>query len=53
MIIAIIPFILAVIGVLLYAFAANPKASEIGRLMFFCGLLVLTFALAHEVLRLG
>lgn len=56
MIIAIIPFIIAVLGALLYAFsnpATNPKAMEIGRLMFFCGLLVLTFAFAHEVLHIG
>ncbi len=29
----------AVIGALIYGFAANPKLCEIGRLMFGCGLL--------------
>lgn len=53
MIIAVVPFILAVIGALLYALATNGKVSEVGRIMFFCGLLVLTFALAREVVHFG
>ncbi len=31
--------LVALIGVLMYALCANPKLSEIGRLMFGCGLL--------------
>lgn len=31
--------LIAVIGVLVYALAANPKFAELGRIMFFCGLL--------------
>jgi Na+/phosphate symporter len=31
--------LVCVIGALVYAFAANPKLSEIGRLAFFAGLL--------------
>lgn len=30
---------IAIIGVIMYAIATNPKAMEIGRIMFFCGLL--------------
>jgi len=33
------PLLLALIGVLVYALAVNPKAAEIGRVMFWCGLL--------------
>lgn len=31
--------LVALIGALVYAFAVNPKLSEIGRMMFWCGLL--------------
>jgi Na+/phosphate symporter len=31
--------LVAIVGVLMYALAANPKLSEIGRLAFFAGLL--------------
>ncbi len=31
--------LIALIGVLLYALAGNPKNSELGCIMFFCGLL--------------
>lgn len=31
--------LVAIVGVLLYALAANPKNQEIGKIMFFCGLL--------------
>lgn len=33
--------VLAVIGLLVYALATNPKAAEIGRLLFACALLAL------------
>jgi Na+/phosphate symporter len=28
-----------IIGVFMYVLATNPKAQEVGRIMFFCGLL--------------
>jgi len=31
--------LVALAGLLIYAFAANPKASEVGRIMFWTGLL--------------
>lgn len=34
-----LPLLVALIGVLMYALCANPKLQEIGRIMFFCGLL--------------
>jgi hypothetical protein len=39
--------VLAVIGLLVYAFAANPKASEVGRLVFACAFLALCLDAAH------
>lgn len=53
MVVTVVPLVLLILGALIYALAANVKASEMGRIMFFCGLLVLTFALAREVLRIG
>ena len=47
-------FVLAVLGLLLYAFAANPKAAEIGRITFFCALLALCFEVwPHVAARVG
>ncbi len=53
MLIAIWPAAIAVIGLLIWLLAANPKASEAGKILFICGALVLTFVLARETLRLG
>lgn len=33
----------ALVGLLLYVLASNPKVQEIGRIMLFCGLLVTLF----------
>lgn len=37
--IALLAVVIAVIGLLMYAWAGNPKLQEVGRIMFFCGLL--------------
>lgn len=37
--IILLPLLIALIGVLMYALCANPKLQEVGRIMFFCGLL--------------
>jgi hypothetical protein len=39
MMIILLPLLVAIIGVLMYALCANPKLAEVGRLMFACGLL--------------
>jgi hypothetical protein len=39
MLVITLALLVALIGVLMYALAANPKLVEIGRLMFFAGLL--------------
>jgi len=51
--IAIWPAVVLIAGVLLYVLPTNAKLQEIGRLMFACGLLVLTFTIAGHTLRLG
>jgi hypothetical protein len=53
MLIAIIPLLVAIAGALIYAFAANPKAAEIGRILFFCGVFFVTMVVARETIRLG
>lgn len=40
-----IPILIAIIGVLAYSLATNPKVAEIGRISFFAGLLVALFEL--------
>lgn len=44
MLIAWFSIIVAVIGLLIYVLAGKAEVKEIGRIMFFCGLLVALFA---------
>ena len=44
-----VSLLVALIGVLVYAFAANPKLSEIGRLSFFAGLLAFLIQFSGRV----
>lgn len=44
--------IVIIVGLLMYALCANPKLSEIGRLMFFAGLLAFLLGAAPEVIKL-
>lgn len=53
MLIAIFPVILAIVGVLMWALAANPKLAEIGKIMFFCGLFVTTWQAASWNIKIG
>ena len=53
MLIAIVPILVLVVGLLMWALAANPKLQEAGRLMFFCGLLVSCFVVSRVTFRLG
>jgi len=52
MLIAIIPVIAALIGVLVYALSSNAKAQEIGRALMWCGFLVTLFVAAQRVVKL-
>lgn len=53
MLIAIWPLVVAVIGALIYALASNSKASELGRIVFFCGFFWLVYTLVGHTLHLG
>lgn len=51
--IAYIPILVALIGLLLYALSSrNPKVAELGRIAFFCGLLAVCFAFAKQTMSL-
>jgi len=52
MIIILFPLLIALIGLLMYAFAANGKLVEIGRILFFCGMLWVVYALMGQRLTL-
>lgn len=52
MMIAIIPALVALVGLLLYLMAGNPKAQEIGRILLFCGVLATLFGLSQSTVRL-
>jgi hypothetical protein len=47
LILATIPCLVALVGLLAYAMAANPKVAELGRIAFAFGLLVTLLALEH------
>ena len=49
--IAYIPLIFVIIGLLMYALCANPKLAEIGRLVFFAAFLVLMFSVSSETVH--
>lgn len=53
MLVAIIPLLFLVVGLLLWFIASHPKVAEAGRLLFFCGMFVLTWRLGGESFRLG
>jgi Na+/phosphate symporter len=53
MLIALYPLAIMIAGLLVWLLASNPKASEAGRILFFCGALTLTWTLAGSTLRIG
>jgi hypothetical protein len=53
MIIAIVPLIFAIIGLLIYALASNSKVIEIGRLTFFAGLLISLYAVMNHTVHIS
>jgi Na+/phosphate symporter len=52
MLAAAIPFIVLLVGLLMWGFAANPKVQKAGEYMFFCGCFVLTWHFAGETVQL-
>jgi Na+/phosphate symporter len=53
MLIAWASLLVAIVGLLIYAFAKDAKLSEAGRLLFFCGAFWFVYALAGKTLRIG
>ena len=51
--IILLPLLVAVVGLLMYALSANPKLQEVGRLMFFAGLFVFLLGSKNVVNILG
>lgn len=47
-----IPLLVALLGALLYGLAASGKVQELGRIMFFCGLLVFLLAIGGHAVSL-
>lgn len=50
---ALLPALVALIGMLVYALSSNAKVAELGRLAFFAGLLVFLFETSHDVTHLS
>lgn len=48
MFIATIPFLVCIIGALIYALVTRTEPKEMGRIMFACGLLVTLFFVAQK-----
>lgn len=53
MLIAWLSLLITLAGLFLYLLSSNPKGAEIGRLMFFAGMLASTLQAATKVLRIG
>jgi len=51
MVIVLIPVLAAVLGILVYVLAVNPKAAELGRMLAFAGMLA-GLLLSQHVVRL-
>lgn len=53
MIIAVIPLIFAIIGLLMWVLAGNPLIKRVGEIMFFCAFLALMFAFSGKTISIG
>lgn len=50
--IVLIPLLVAITGLVIYAISTNPKIQEIGRIAYACGLLVTVFVVAGQSVRI-
>ena len=48
----LLPLLVAVVGVLIYALSGNSKVQELGRIAYFCGLLVFLMTAGPQVIDL-
>lgn len=49
---AALPFLFALVGLLMYVLASNTKVSELGRILFFAGMLATLLPLGGHLVRL-
>lgn len=49
---AVAPLVVCVVGALAYGYSTNAKASELGRIAFFVGLMWLVYSLSGHVVRI-
>jgi Na+/phosphate symporter len=49
----LIPLAIAFLGALIYVFVSNPKAKELGRLLFLAGMMATCFAFQGATTSLG
>lgn len=52
MLIAIVPLLVAIIGLLIYVLASNAKVVEVGRALMWCGILVTVLATMSRTVKL-
>jgi len=52
MLVALIPVVVAIVGLLLWVLAANGKVADAGRILFAVGACFVVAALAHVTVRL-
>jgi hypothetical protein len=52
MLVALVPVFCAVLGVLMYALAANPKTQELGKILYAASVFALMFTLAGRLVHL-
>jgi Na+/phosphate symporter len=52
MLVSWVVVVIAVVGLLMYVLSANPKVSDVGRIMFACGLLVTCLVLGGKAVRI-
>ncbi len=52
MVVIVTPLLVAIVGLLIYALSSSAKLAEIGRLMFFAGLLTALFVFGQGHIHL-
>ncbi len=50
--IAYLALVIALVGLLLFVLASNPKLVRVGEILLFCGVLVFTWTLGNKTVRL-
>lgn len=53
MLIAIVPLVACVIGLLMWWVSQNGKVQEAGKWLFICGLLITLYVVANHTIKIG